>query len=94
MSACLYAYTYVIISVCLTEEVVLKLPFGRMSSVAEATSAMSLPGFPSETEEADLSEAQYWSTFSRESITTASGGVPSGSASGKLQKTVIAVLKH
>lgn len=92
MSVCLYVHTHVIISVCLTEEVVLKLPFGRMSSVAEATSAMSLPGFPSE--EADLSEAQYWSTFSRESITTASGGVLSGSASGKLRKTVIAVLKH
>lgn len=77
------------ISVCLTEEVVLKLPFGRMSSVAAATSAMSLPGFPSETEEEDLSEAQYWSTFSRESITTASGKLLSGSTSGKLQKNKI-----
>lgn len=85
----MYTYKW-IISVCLTEEVVLKLPFGRMSSVAAATSAMSLP----EEEEAVLSEAQYWSTFSKESITTASAGVPSGFTSGKLQKNVIAVLKH
>lgn len=85
---------HVIMSVCLTEDVVLKLPFGRMSSVEAATSAMSLPGFPSEPEEAGLSEAQYWSTFSRESITTASGGVPSGSPSGKLQKNVTAALKY
>lgn len=83
------------LSVCLTEDMVLKLPFGRMSSVAAATSAMSLPGFPlEESEEADLSEPQYWSTFKRESITTASGGVPAGSTSGKLWITVIALLHY
>lgn len=63
---------------CLTEEVVLKLPLGKMSSVAAATSAMSLAGFPSELEEEALSGLRYWSTLSRESINTASGGLPAG----------------
>lgn len=70
--------------VWLTEEVVLKLPLGRMSSVAAATSAMSLAVFPSESEEVALSAPWYWSTLSRESMNTASGGLPAGhSNSGK-----------
>lgn len=69
---------HVCVSLCarLTEDVVLKLPLGRMSSVAAATSAMSLAGFSLESEEVALSAPRYWSTLSRESINTASGGVP------------------
>lgn len=59
----------------LTVDVVLRLPLGRMSSVAAATSAMSLPGLSSESAGVALSEPRYWSTLSRESINTASGGL-------------------
>lgn len=70
--------------VCLTEELVLKVPLGRMSSVAAATSDMSLASFPSESQEEDLSGPRYWSTLNRESISTASGGLLAGhSISGK-----------
>lgn len=76
--------------VCLTEEVVLKLPLGRMSSVVAATSAMSLAVFPSESAELALSAPRYWSTLSRESIKTASGGLLEGhSISGALTETAI-----
>lgn len=68
---------------CLTDEDVLKLPLGRMSSVAAATSAMSLQGFPSESEEAALSAPRYWSTLRRESISTASGELIAHSISRK-----------
>lgn len=67
--------------VCLTEEVVLKLPLGRMSSVAAATSAMSLAGFLSE--EVALSAPRYWSTLRRESINTASAMLPVGRATSE-----------
>lgn len=62
------------VRMCHTEDVVLKLPLGRRNS---ATSAMSLAGFPLESEVA-LSAPRYWSTLSRESIKTASGGLPTG----------------
>lgn len=42
-----------------TEDVVLKLPLGRRSSVAAATSATSLAGFEFESEEVAFSEARY-----------------------------------
>lgn len=57
---------------------VLRLPLGKMSSVAAATSAISLAGFPSVSEEVAFSAPRYWSTLSKESIRTASGGLPTG----------------
>lgn len=62
--------------------------------MAAATSAMSLAGFSSESEQVALSGPRYWSTQSRESINTAAGGLPDGHSISETLKIIVVVASH